>query len=128
MTFGITGLHHITLRVNDLERSRRFYEGVLGFPVDQAFPGKLRFRPAPGIRLVLHAPLPDMPAGDRFRERRIGLDHIALGVDDPAELERLVEVLRRHGVATRGIQRDPTGGSLVSFRDPDNIQWELFEN
>jgi hypothetical protein len=41
-------------------------------------------------------------------------------------LERLAEVLRRHGVAA-DLHRDPTGPAMVTFRDPDNIQWELFE-
>ena len=56
-----TGYHHVTLNVTDLDRARAFYEGVLGFTVDQDFPGeKLRFRFGEGnqARLVLRPPLP----------------------------------------------------------------------
>jgi glyoxylase I family protein len=122
------GFHHITLRVTDLARARAFYEGILGFPVDQDFPGrKLRVRP-PGTttRLVLCPPLPGTPDGDRFTERRIGLDHLAIGVDSRAELDRMAEALRAAGVAVE-LNHDPLGGAILHFRDPDNVQWELFE-
>jgi catechol 2,3-dioxygenase-like lactoylglutathione lyase family enzyme len=133
MGFSFAGVHHITLNVTDLARSRRFYEGVLGLVVDQDFPpepgyhGKLRLRLADGTRIVLVPPLPGTPDGDQFSEYRIGLDHISLGVPG-AELERLVDALRQAGVQTSGIQRDALGPALVCFRDPDNIAWECFQD
>jgi glyoxylase I family protein len=133
MGFTFAGVHHITLRVTDLARSRRFYEGVLGLTVDQDFPaepgyvGKLRLRLPDGTRIVLVPSLPGTPEADRFSEYRIGLDHISLGLPG-AELERLVAVLREAGIATRGIQRDAMGPGLVCFRDPDNIAWECFQD
>ena len=128
MSFEVGGIHHLTLNVTDLERSKAFYAGVLGFVADQDFPGeKLRFRLGPYTRLVLRPPLPFTPEGDRFSEVRIGLDHVALGVKTRADLEQLVDTLRAAGVATRGIQSDAVGPGVVSFRDPDNIAWEFFE-
>jgi glyoxylase I family protein len=130
-TIGLmpSGLHHITLNVRDLDRSRHFYRDVLGLEADQDFPGeKLRFRiPGTDTRLVLIPPMPGTPMDDRFSEFRIGLDHIAIGAGTRDELERLVETLRTNGVETRGVQHDRMGPALVSFRDPDNIQWEFFE-
>jgi glyoxylase I family protein len=123
----LTGIHHISLRVTDLPRARAFYEGVLGLTVDQDFPGeKLRLRIGETGRVVLRPPLPGTPAGDRFSERRVGLDHLAIGISGRAELEQLAEVLRRHGVPA-DLHHDPVGPAVVSFRDPDNIQWEFFE-
>lgn len=128
MDIGIDGVHHITLRVSDLERSRSFYAGVLGFEADQDFPGeKLRFRLGAYTRLVLHPPLPGTPAEDRFTERRIGLDHIALGVGRRADLDRLVKVLRAAGVHTDGVRQDDRGLGVLDFRDPDGIAWEFFQ-
>jgi glyoxylase I family protein len=122
-----TGFHHVTLNVTDLSRARAFYEGVLGLKVDQDFPGeKLRLRIGETDRLVLRPPLPGTPSGDRFSEQRIGLDHLAIGVSSLQELERLAEVLHRNGVAV-DLHNDPMGPAIVTFRDPDNIQWELFE-
>ena len=37
-------------------------------------------------------------------------------------------MLREGGIPTRRIHAVPGGGSLVCFRDPDNIQWEFFSN
>lgn len=123
------GVHHITLRVRDLDRARAFYRDVVGLAIDQDFSGeKLRFRvPGTETRIVLHRPLPLMPVGDRFDERRIGLDHIALGVRGRDELDALAERLLAAGADTSGVHHDPSGPALVSFRDPDNIQWEFFE-
>jgi glyoxylase I family protein len=56
----------------------------------------------------------------------VGLDHLAIGVSSRAELEQLAEVLRGNGVAA-DLHHDPLGPAVVSFRDPDNIQWEFFE-
>ena len=123
-----TGFHHVTLNVTDLARARAFYEGILGFTVDQDFPGeKLRLRFGAGpARLVLRPPLPGTPAGESFSERRIGLDHLAVGVASRAELEALKAALRRGGVAA-DVHPDPLGPEIVTFRDPDNFQWEFFE-
>jgi glyoxylase I family protein len=126
----ISGFHHITLNVTDLERSRRFYQALPGFVLDQDMPGyKLRFRVGTdAARLVLAPPVPGTPEGDRFTERRIGLDHLALGVPSRAELEELLAVLREIGAETDGIHMDRAGESaMITFRDPDNIQWEFFE-
>jgi glyoxylase I family protein len=121
------GFHHVTLRVTDLGRARAFYAGVLGFTVDQDFPGeKLRLRFGDGARLVLHPLLPDTPAGDRFTEARVGLDHIAVAASRD-EVTQLAAALRAAGVPA-DLHHDPIGPLLVSFRDPDNIQWEFFED
>ena len=124
-----TGFHHVTLNVTDLARARAFYEGILGFTVDQDFPGeKLRLRFGAGnlARLVLRPPLPGTPAGDQFSERRIGLDHLAVGVASRAELDALKEALRRGGV-NADVHADPLGPEIVTFRDPDNFPWEFFQ-
>jgi glyoxylase I family protein len=124
-----TGFHHVTLNVTDLPRARAFYEGILGFTVDQDFPGeklRLRFGAGRAARLVLRPPLPGTPAGDQFSERRIGLDHLAIGVASRAELDAPKEALRRGGVAG-DVHHDPLGPEIVTFRDPDNFQWEFFE-
>jgi glyoxylase I family protein len=126
----VSGFHHITLNVSDLDRSRRFYEALPGFVLDQDFPNeKLRFRiGSTAARLVLVPPVPGTPEGDRFSERRIGLDHLAVGVSGRDQLEAALATLRSIGAETDGIHLDRAGeAAMITFRDPDNIQWELFE-
>lgn len=128
----LVGFHHVTLRVTDLDRSREFYSALPGFSLDQDFPdlGKLRYRIGQTrTRLVLCVRLPGTPSEDRFDEHRIGLDHIALGVTGGREaLEELEATLRRVGAVTEGVHLDRAGNqAMITFRDPDNVQWEFFE-
>ncbi len=138
---SVANLHHVLLRVQDVERSRSFYEDVLELrfgeiPVGEATTGIWRGNPKEGSLLatqagdtfvILAPPLEGTPADDRASEYRIGVDHLAFGVDDPAALEGLVERLRAAGVETAGIETDPAlDKPYVSFRDPDNVQWEYY--
>lgn len=127
----LVGFHHVTLRVTDLDRSRAFYSALPEFELDQDFPdlGKLRFRIGQSrVRLVLCQPLPGTPDG-QFDEHRIGLDHLAIGVTGGhAALEALETALLAVGATTSGAHLDRAGEqALITFRDPDNVQWEFFE-
>ena len=78
-----------------------------------------------GTTLVgLHQHKTSAPEGD-FSEYRLGLDHVAFGVADRAELERWARRLDELGIA-HGPIKDATYGSGVSFRDPDGITLEFF--
>jgi catechol-2,3-dioxygenase len=60
-----------------------------------------------------------------FDARRVGLDHLAFRVTDRDELENWVARLAVHNVAHTGII-DTGYGPTVVFRDPDNMQLELY--
>ncbi len=68
---------------------------------------------------------PTAGPGGPFDERNIGLDHIAFGVADRAELESWAGRLDEMGVTHSDIV-DAHYGSGLAFRDPDNIALELF--
>lgn len=65
------------------------------------------------------------PGTDRFDERNVGLNHFALRVPDRAALEVWAKHLDELGVENSGIQEE-NGGPLIVFRDPDNIQLEVW--
>jgi catechol 2,3-dioxygenase-like lactoylglutathione lyase family enzyme len=73
------------------------------------------------LGLITHESIADA----EFSEFRVGLDHLALAVASRDELEKWVEHLDGAGVAHAAICDMPYGSVLV-FRDPDNIQLELF--
>lgn len=126
MKIQTSGMHHITVRVTDMERSKRFYADVLGFDVQTAADDLALFQVGATL-YVLRPALAGTPEGDRFSEYRIGVDHMAFAVEDRAELEKLVEALGEAGVDTAGIETDPVlDKEYVCFRDPDNVQLEFY--
>jgi hypothetical protein len=62
---------------------------------------------------------------DGFDERVVGLDHFAFRVRDRPTLEEWEKHLDQLGVDHSGIQEE-NGGPLITLRDPDNIQVELW--
>ena len=127
------GIMHVELTVRDVDRSAIWYERVLGMP-------RLKEHPewaTPGVPArIIHVLDPaggftfglmQHERGDdgEFSEFRVGLDHLALAVESRDELEKWVEHLDTCGVPHSGLQDMPYGSVLV-FRDPDNIQLELF--
>ena len=60
------------------------------------------------------------------RDRLVPPAQRAPGLCVKVKRRDLAEVLRRGGVAA-DLHHDPMGPAVVTFRDPDNIQWEFFE-
>lgn len=124
----VQGMHHVALTVSDLARSTEWYERVLGanrIAEMELFSGHPIQLVAVGpVVLGLHRD-ERVPAADRFDEFRCGLDHIGFGCANRAELEEWQKKFDELGVAHSGITDAPYGHVLV-FRDPDNIQLELF--
>jgi len=121
-----TGVHHVSLRVSDLGRAKRFYTETLGFPVIAEMPDLVLFL-AGGTAFGLRAPSEQMPSGDKFSPHRVGIDHIALACSDERELERVAVALADAGIENTGTKTDETlGKRYVAFKDPDRIAWELY--
>ena len=142
MTIDVNGLHHVTIRVQDPERARTFYEQTLGFPfielpVDSAFVAEWRGSPTDGMLLatqlgntflILAPPLEGTPDDDRFSERRIGVDHLAFGVDDPAVLADVVTALEQAASPPPGSRPIRSSASRTSRSAIlENVQWEFFQ-
>ena len=125
----ISGYHHVTLTVSDVERSAAWYEQVLGLEVfrrvqqDELSKALLR-HPTSGLFLVLVAHGEHAVVGP-FSERRCGLDHVGFAVADRASLERWKERLDAAGVERSDVIQG-SSGELVAFRDPDNIALEVY--
>ena len=123
------GLHHVLLTVRDLTCSTAFYEDLLGLrkikeiPDDGIAGAKVLFALPDGrlLGLVSHR----TQSGEAFDEHRIGLDHLALSV--PVEdLPTWGERLSAAGVAYSPPAPSAVGDPLIVFRDPDNIQLQLY--
>ena len=130
-------IHHLRLTVTDVDRSREFYTSLLGFDVavESPPPGdpseeemyKILFGGVVMVRGNLPMGLrPVAPAGDRFDEDRVGLDHLSFSVASRDDLERALRLFDEKGVPHGEISTLSSFGIYVlPFRDPDNIQVEL---
>jgi glyoxylase I family protein len=66
--------------------------------------------------------------GDPFNEARCGLDHVGFNVATREDLEAWAAWLDELGIEHSGIRDgdEPFAFATLVFRDPDNIQLELF--
>ena len=114
----VTQLNHIAIHVADLERSRAFYEGILGLHAIARpafkFPGAwYRLGVDQELHLIARDATGEAPPMDR---------HYALMVDD---IDAFVEHLEANGVEFRPPKPRPDGAIQVFLRDPDNHVIEL---
>ena len=129
----LTGVSHIELTVRDADRSASWYEQVLGMQrmelpeeyTNESVPAREVNMMHPTAGLVLSLIQHESGEDGDFSELRVGLDHLALAVESRSELEKWVAHFDGHGVQHSAINDRPFGSVLV-FRDPDNIQLELF--
>ena len=126
----IAGFSHLSFTVTDLERSTEWYREILGFDLDSEVKGdtfrRNRMRhPHAGITLTLTQH--DAGSGDPFDERRTGMDHLALAVPTMDDVLGFKERFEREGIVHSAIRATVSGaGGAITFRDPDNIQLEVF--
>jgi glyoxylase I family protein len=122
-------LTHVALTVRDLSVSVPWYEALfeakpaLDEDTDPDFHHTV-YLLGNGTLLGLHQHKTPAPEGG-LSEFRVGLDHVAFGCADRAELEKWAHRLDELGIA-HGDIKDASYGSGLSFRDPDGIALEFF--
>jgi catechol 2,3-dioxygenase-like lactoylglutathione lyase family enzyme len=118
------GLHHTALISSDVERTVRFYQDVLGFPLTELienrdYPGSSHFFFDIGNgNLLAFFDFPGLDVGP-YAEVLGGLHHMAISVE-PSRWEALVERL-----SEAGVPHEVHSGVSVYFRDPDGARIEL---
>jgi catechol 2,3-dioxygenase-like lactoylglutathione lyase family enzyme len=118
------GLHHTALISSDVERTVRFYQDVLGFPLTELienrdYPGSSHFFFDIGNgNLLAFFDFPGLDVGP-YAEVLGGLHHLAISV----EPDRWQELVARLGEA--GVDHEVHSGVSVYFRDPDGARIEL---
>jgi catechol 2,3-dioxygenase-like lactoylglutathione lyase family enzyme len=121
------GLHHFALLSSDVERTIRFYQDVLGFPLTELFenrdyPGSTHFFFDVGHgNLLAFFDFPGLDLGP-YAEVLGGLHHIAISV----EPERWHELVARLDAA--GVPRVIHSEVSVYFSDPDGARLELIQD
>ncbi len=118
------GLHHVALLCSDVERTVRFYQGVLEFPLTEIFENRDYagsnhfFFDIGNGNLLAFFDLPGLDLGP-YAEVLGGLHHLAISVE-PERWERLKARLQEAGVAYQ-----EESGTSIYFPDPDGVRLEL---
>jgi glyoxylase I family protein len=133
---AMTGIHHFSPTVSDVEASAAWYERVFGMNrVPVPFPhygdeegghAVLLMDPRSGVAIGLHHHKAN--PGQAFDECQTGLDHISFGVAQRSDLDTWASWLDELGIEHSGPidTTNPIPYSVLVFRDPDNIQLEFF--
>src|SRR6187200_3115101 len=118
------GLHHTALVSSDVERTIRFYQDVLEFPLtelieNRVYPGSSHFFFDIGNgNLLAYFDFPGLDVGP-YAEVLGGLHHLAISV----EPERWQTIVDRFVEA--GVEHAIHSGVSVYFTDPDGARIEL---
>jgi len=121
------GLHHTALISSDVERTVRFYQDVLGFPLTEMvenrdYAGSTHFFFDIGHgNLLAFFDLPGLDLGE-YAEVLGGLHHLAISVD-PDHWAQL-----RARLEAAGVEYTEESGSSLYFRDPDGARLELISD
>lgn len=125
---GFSDVSHISLSVRDAERTASWWKEVFGLREllrlehEQGWHGiLLELTGSIALEFQQH----DANAGDTFDPVRTGFDHMGLAVDSRDELVRWQEHFEALGVVHTPVV-DREYGSVLTFKDPDRIQFELF--
>ena len=118
------GVHHVALLCADVERTIRFYQGVLEFPLTEIFENRdykgsnhFFFNIGNG-NLLAFFDLPGLDLGP-YAEVLGGLHHMAISV----EPERWVRL--KANLDQAGVDYQEESGTSVYFHDPDGARIEL---
>jgi len=131
-------MHHLAVTVTDLDASVAWYGSIFDVhPVmDVPHPGGVgRILAGHDQQLMIAIHRHEANDHQQFAETRTGLDHAGFTVPTRQDLEQWQDHLESHGVmraesADRPLTQSPIVdepyASVLVFRDPDNIQLELF--
>ena len=118
------GIHHTALLSSDVERTIRFYQGVLEFPLTEIFENRDYkgsshfFFDVGNGNLLAFFDFPGLDLGP-YAEVLGGLHHIAISVT-PESWQHL-----RGKLDEAGVPYQAESGTSIYFRDPDGARVEL---
>ena len=130
---GEARVGHVHLPVTDLDRALAFYQGLLGFKLNQRFGGQAAFLGAGGYHHHIGLNTWNSLDGPPARTRGAGLYHTAFLYPTRADLARVVGRLidasypitgsADHGVSEAVYLNDPDGNGVELYWDRPRAEW-----
>ena len=128
-----TRIGHVHLKVADLERALAFYQGVLGFEVQQRYGDQAVFLGAGGYHHHIALNTGESLGGTPPPPGHTGLYHTAFLVPDRASLGAALKRVMAagitldgaadHGVSEALYLTDPDGNGVELYRDRPHEDW-----
>ena len=122
-------IHHIAIISSDYQRSKYFYNQILGFEIirevyreeRQSYKLDLKINDFSAIELFSFPITPPRPSAPEA----CGLRHLAFGVND---LEIVIKRLNYFNIEVEDIRIDEfTACRFTFFKDPDGLPLEIYE-
>ncbi len=120
-----TRIGHVHLKVADLDRALRFYNGVLGFEITQRYGRGAAFLSAGGYHHHIGLNTWESLGGTPPHEGMTGLFHLAIVYPTRAELADALRRLLKAGIRLEGAADHGVSQALY-LRDPDDNGVELY--
>ena len=120
-----TDIGHVHLKVADLERALRFYNGVLGFEVTQRYGPGAAFLAAGGYHHHIALNTWHSAGGEPPAKNNTGLYHLAIRYPTREALGRALRQLLEAGIKLDGASDHGVSEALY-LRDPDDNGVELY--
>lgn len=123
VNFTPSGINHITIRVNDIERAEEFYGDVLGFELIRKMGQSMAvYKVGDEDTLVLvEAETSYDPSSRDYR-----VDHFGFYLDSEEEVDEMAEYFREKEVSILSGPANRKRGRFVFVSDPDGNMLEFF--
>ncbi len=121
--FSPSGINHITIRVNDIERAEDFYGDVLGFELVRKM-GKSMAVYKVGEEDTIVLVEAETSYDPESRDYRV--DHFGFYLDSEDEVDEMAKYFRENEVSILSGPANRKRGRFVFISDPDGNMLEFF--
>lgn len=121
--FSPSGINHITIRVNDIERAEEFYGDVLGFELLRKM-GKSMAVYQVGDEDTLVLVEAETSYDPESRDYRV--DHFGFYLDSEEKVDEMAEYFRQKEVSILSGPANRKRGRFLFISDPDGNMLEFF--
>jgi catechol 2,3-dioxygenase-like lactoylglutathione lyase family enzyme len=121
-SFVVTGINHITLRVNDIKRAEAFYTDILGFKLEKKMGQSMAvYRIGSDSLVIVEA---ETAYDNTSKDYRV--DHFGFTVSSPEQIDELAKYFRDKDVSIVTGPANRKNGRFIFVTDPDGNLIEFF--